>query len=129
MPLSKNSKYQAILKAGVLYLATGWLIVQIAMSLTPVSGWPPILALSILFKLIPGYPIVMMMAWAFEMTHKDKGWDKADDERQAKGGGKGFQIAIGILAGLAMAVMLLDVFFLVDSAPEEQRVIPAPQTQ
>jgi hypothetical protein len=129
MPLSKNSKYQAILKAGVLYLATGWLIVQIAMSLTPVFGWPPIFAFGILFMLIPGYPIVMMMAWAFEMTHKDKGWDKADDERQAKGGGKGFQIAVGILAGLAMAVMLLDVFFLVDSAPEEQRVIPAPQTQ
>ena len=125
MPPTKN-KHENILKAGVLYLAGGWLIVQTVMSLTPVFDWPPIFGFGILFMLIPGYPIVLMMTWAFEVTHKEKGWDKVDDARKP---GKGFQVTLGILTGLALLVVLLDIFVLVDNAPAEQRVIPAPQAQ
>ena len=129
MPPKINKKHLNILKAGVLYLAGGWLIVQTVMSLTPVFNWPPIFAFGILFMLIPGYPIVMMMVWAFDITHQDSGWDKAEDARKAKGGGRGFQIALGILTALAMAVMLLDIFFLADGEPVDQRVIPAVQEE
>ena len=129
MPPKVNNKHQNVLKAGVLYLAAGWLIVQTVMSLTPVFDWPPIFGFGILFMLIPGYPIVMLMTWAFDVTHKDSGWDKADDARKATGGNRGFQVALSILAGLALIVMLLDIFFLVDSEPVDQRVIPVPQAQ
>jgi len=129
VPIKFDKKHHNILKAGVLYLAGGWLTVQTVMSLTPVFNWPPIFTFGILFMLIPGYPIVMMMVWAFDVTHKDSGWDKAADERKARGDGRGFQIALGILTGLAFAVMLLDVFLLPDNDPVDQRVIPVQQTQ
>ena len=119
-----KKKYDNILKAGVLYLAGAWLIVQTVMSLTPVFDWPPIFGFGILFMLIPGYPIVMLMTWAFDVTHQDKGWDKAADEREARGTGKGFRITLAILTGLALMVMFLDIFLLEDGEPQEQVVIP-----
>lgn len=119
-----KNKYDNILKAGVLYLAGAWLIVQTVMSLTPVFDWPPIFGFGILFMLIPGYPIVMLMTWAFDVTHQDKGWDKAADEREARGTGKGFRITLAILTGLALMVMFLDIFLLEDGEPQEQVVIP-----
>jgi len=119
-----KNKYDNILKAGVLYLAGAWLIVQTVISLTPVFDWPPIFGFGILFMLIPGYPIVMLMTWAFDVTHQDKGWDKAADEREARGTGKGFRITLAILTGLALMVMFLDIFLLEDGEPQEQVVIP-----
>jgi len=119
-----KNKYDNILKAGVLYLAGAWLIVQTVMSLTPVFDWPPIFGFGILFMLILGYPIVMLMTWAFDVTHQDKGWDKAADEREARGTGKGFRITLAILTGLALMVMFLDIFLLEDGEPQEQVVIP-----
>ena len=119
-----KNKYDNILKAGVLYLAGAWLIVQTVMSLTPVFDWPPIFGFGILFMLIPGYPIVMLMTWAFDVTHQDNGWDKAADEREARGTGKGFRITLAILTGLALMVMFLDIFLLEDGEPQEQVVIP-----
>jgi len=125
-----SEKYKNIYRAGILYLAGAWLLVQTIMSLTPVFDWPPIFGFGIIFMLIPGYPIVMLMTWAYDATHKDSGWDKAEDARRASGKtGKGFEVTLAIMLGLAMAVVLLDIFLLPDYDMPPQEPASASQSQ
>jgi len=113
MSFIKNSKHRNIYKIGIAYLAIAWFLVQVMITLTAFYNLPGILVGGLLFMLIGGYPLIMMLAWAFEATHRTRGWEK-DNEIANKelGAGSKFPIFIGILVGLSIAVLLLDIFVL-----------------
>ena len=130
MTTKKSREYRQLQRLALLYLAAGWLIVQTVMSLTPVLDWPPIFGFGILFMLVMGCPIVLLMFWIYQVTHRTRSREKENKEMQDENGqSKGFQVALSILAGLALLVLLLDIFVLVDRVPDDQRTSPASQTQ
>lgn len=113
MSFIKNSKHRALYKVGIAYLAIAWFIVQVIATLTPILDLPGILVRGFIFMLIGGYPLIMMMAWVFQLTHQTRGWEAHNEpEKQDAGSGKIFNILIISLVTLSIAILLLDIFVL-----------------
>jgi hypothetical protein len=64
----KEIRRRNVLRAGIIYLALVWLIFKVAEVLPPVFDIPIwLLRLAIVF-LVVGFPIVLVLAWFFEMS-------------------------------------------------------------
>lgn len=61
-------KRRNVFKASVAYLIVAWIIAQIASIVLPTFDAPPFVLKTILFLLIIGFPIILVFAWAFELT-------------------------------------------------------------
>ncbi len=114
MSFLRNSKHKNVIKIGIAYLAFAWFLVQVIATLTPYFNWPWILVRGFSFMLIGGYPLVMLMAWAYEATHRTKGWEEEK-----------FPVFIGCLVGMSIFIFLIDIFILraeITSAADSQDV-------
>jgi|APSaa5957512535_1039671.scaffolds.fasta_scaffold206637_2 hypothetical protein len=111
-----DMKHPNIVRAGAAYLALSWLILQCVFSLTPIMGWPEIFAYGIAFMLIPGFPITLMLAGLFELTHKKKEASQSTGEqlKQEASGVNKIDITILAIVCLALFMLLTDVFILED---------------
>ena len=108
-------KKRLIFKIGIGYLALTWLIVQIIATLTPIYDLPGILVQGIAFMLLMSYPFVMLMGWAYEITHKTRGrgWEKIDRESSIHKEPTGrFYIFITGVVVLSLVILLVDIFIL-----------------
>ena len=116
MSFIDEMKYPNIVRAGVAYLALSWLILQCVFSLTPIMGWPEIFAYGIAFMLIPGFPITLMLAGLFELTHKKKKGSQSTDGllKQESSGLNNFDLIIVAIVCLALLMLMTDVFILED---------------
>lgn len=126
MPFFKQKKHSTLFKIGLTYVVVSWLILQILGTLTPVFDWPWILVRGFAFMLIGGYPLVMMLAWMYQLTHKDsKNWVKEDETVKPEGGevksnNLVFNLMIGSLVVLSIATFLLDFYVLNNSDSNEE---------
>jgi hypothetical protein len=116
MSFIDEMKHPNIVRVGAAYLALSWLILQCVFSLTPLMDWPEILAYGILFMLIPGFPIILMLAGLFELTHKKKKVSQSADEQlnQEASGVNKFDLTIVAIMCLALLMLMADVFILED---------------
>lgn len=101
-------KKRLVFKVAVGYLALTWLIIQVIGTLTPILDLPYILVRGLAFMLIMGYPLIMLMAWAYELTHQAN-WDK---RAGAGGTGNGYYGAVIGIVVLTLTIMLVDIFVL-----------------
>src|SRR5690349_19120313 len=61
-------KRRNVYKVGVAYAAVGWLVIQIATSTFPALDIPPWAMRLVLMLVMLGFPIALVLAWAFEVT-------------------------------------------------------------
>jgi adenylate cyclase len=61
-------KRRNVFKAGVAYLALGWVIVQITTTLVPALNLPPTLVPIVTWIGVIGFPFVVMFSWIYELT-------------------------------------------------------------
>jgi hypothetical protein len=124
MSFLRNSKHKNVIKIGIAYLAFAWFLVQVIATLTPYFNWPWILVRGFSFMLIGGYPLVMLMAWAYEATHRTKGWEEENRiANEEIGKGWKFPVFIGCLVGMSIFIFLIDIFILraeITSAADSQ---------
>jgi adenylate cyclase len=57
-----------VVKAGTAYLVVAWLLAQVVGLVLPTFNAPAWVGQTIIFLLILGFPIVLVVAWAFEIT-------------------------------------------------------------
>ena len=116
MSFIDEMKHPNIVRVGAAYLALSWLILQCVFSLTPLMDWPEILAYGILFMLIPGFPIILMLAGLFELTHKKKKVSQSADEQlnQEASGVNKFDVSIVAIMCLGSLMLMADVFIFED---------------
>ena len=81
-------------------------------TLTPILDLPVILASGFAFMLVGGYPLIMLLAWAYQLTHQTRGWEKHNVQDGPERSGMIFNILIGGIVGLSIAILLLDIFVL-----------------
>ena len=90
------------------YLAVAWLIVQVVETLFPVFGLSDALMRLIVVLLIIGFPLVLALAWFYELTPEGvMPAGEADAKGYTKPVGFGRQIDFVIIALLAIAVVWL----------------------
>lgn len=66
--LFKELKRRNIYKVGVVYAITAWVVVQIASVASGAFGAPSWVMKMIITVVLLGFPVVLVFAWAFEIT-------------------------------------------------------------
>lgn len=61
-------KRRNVFKASVAYIIIAWIIIQVASIALPTFDAPPFVLKTILFLMVIGFPLILVFAWAFELT-------------------------------------------------------------
>src|SRR5262249_41746549 len=100
-------KRRNVYKVAVAYAVVGWLLIQVATQVFPFMEIPNWAIRLVILVTLFGFPIALIIAWAFELTPEGiKRTEDADTARQHSRGG--IWIAVVVVA----AVLSLGLFFL-----------------
>lgn len=61
-------KRRNVYKVAVAYAVVGWLVMQVAATIVPALHLPDSLTTAVVVVTLLGFPIAVVIAWAFEMT-------------------------------------------------------------
>lgn len=61
-------KRRNVYKVAVAYAVVGWLIIQVTATIVPALHLPDGLTTAVVVLTLTGFPIALVIAWAFEMT-------------------------------------------------------------
>ena len=68
MKLFEELKRRNVFRVAGVYAVVAWLLIQIVVAVLPTLGAPPWIAKVFIVVVLAGFPIAMILAWAFEMT-------------------------------------------------------------
>jgi TolB-like protein len=115
-------KRRNVVRVGIAYVVIGWLLAQIAELAFDAFGAPDWVLKSVLVMLLLGLPLVLFIAWAFEITPEGVKREKDVDRSKSitpQTGRKIDRIIIGVLV-LAVGLLLADRFYFnTTSRPDE----------
>jgi hypothetical protein len=61
-------KRRNVYKVAVAYAVVGWLVMQVAATVVPALHLPDVITSAVVVLTLLGFPIALVLAWAFEMT-------------------------------------------------------------
>ena len=61
-------KRRNVYKVGVAYAVVGWLVIQISSTVSPTFHAPEWVVQTLVVMVALGFPIALVIAWAFELT-------------------------------------------------------------
>ena len=100
-------KRRNVYKVAVAYLVVGWLLIQVATQVFPFLEIPNWMIRLVILLTALGFPIALIIAWAFELTPEGiKRTESADAARQHSRGG------VWIVVVVVAAALSLGLFFL-----------------
>jgi serine/threonine-protein kinase len=100
-------KRRNVYKVGVAYAVVGWLLVQVATQVFPFLDIPNWTIRLVILLTALGFPVALIIAWAFELTPEGiKRTEAADAARQHSRGGVWIAVAV-IAAGLSLGLFFL----------------------
>lgn len=107
MSFWQELKRRSVFRVGGVYLAVAWLIIQIASVINEPLSLPGWFDTVVILLLAAGFPIAIVLAWAFEITPKGiKREDKTAEPRPSRSLAKGRAIDFAIIAALVAALGL-----------------------
>ena len=112
-------KRRNVFKAGIAYLITAWLLLQLTDVLTSILSLPAWVPRFIFLMLVVGFVLALIFAWAYELTPEGIRRERDVDRSKSitvQTGRKFNALIIGILA-VAVVVLLIDKLLLTDSTP------------
>src|SRR6186713_447551 len=95
----RELKQRNVYKVAVAYAVVGWLIVQIATQVFPFFEIPNWAVRLVVLILILGFPVTLVLAWAFEIT--PEGIKRAEDVLPGESRKTGRKL-VGITVALAL---------------------------
>jgi TolB-like protein/tetratricopeptide (TPR) repeat protein len=100
-------KRRNVYKVAVAYAVVGWLLVQVATQVFPFLAIPNWAIRLVIFITALGFPIALLIAWAFELTPEGiKRTEAADAAQQSSRGGMWIVIVV-VAAALSLGVFFL----------------------
>ena len=93
-------KRRNVYKVAVAYAIVGWLLVQVATQVFPFLEIPNWVVRSVIVLIAVGFPIALVIAWAFEATPEGIKRTEVADAMPAKGQKKRAWIYVAVIAGL-----------------------------
>jgi TolB-like protein/cytochrome c-type biogenesis protein CcmH/NrfG len=99
-----------VLRAGAVYAAAAWLLVQVATQVFPFFNIPNSVVRLVVVAAIVGFPLALVFAWYFELTpqgiKRESQIDRSDP--QVRAAGKRFDRWIIVALGLAVVLLVAD---------------------
>jgi TolB-like protein len=118
-------KRRNVFRVGIAYVVFGWLLAQVAEFAFENFGAPEWALRTFVIFLLLGLPLVLFVAWAFEVTPEGIKLEKNVDRSQsitAQTGRKLNRMIIGVLV-VAVGFLLLDKFLLSESPPPSGEIV------
>src|SRR5262247_1791895 len=100
-------KRRNVYKVAVAYAVVGWLLIQVATQVFPFLDIPNWAIRLVIFATALGFPIALIIAWAFELTPEGiKRTEAADAAGQHSRGGMWMAVVV-VAAALSLGVFFL----------------------
>jgi TolB-like protein/Tfp pilus assembly protein PilF len=96
MNFFRELKRRNVYKVAVTYAVVAWLLIQIATQTFPFFGVPGWAIRLVILLLVLGFPVALVIAWAFELT--PEGLKRTDETPRRQRGGRAW-LAIVVAAG------------------------------
>lgn len=113
-------KRRSVFRVGLVYLAAAWLLLQVVATVAPILDLPAWFDKGVLLLLAIGFPIALILAWAFELTPAGVQRDSGTP-RPRSPGRKPFDYVIVLVLGAALAYFVADKFFLAPRSAQPVR--------
>jgi TolB-like protein len=119
MSLITELKRRNVFRVGAAYGIVGWLLVEIASVLLPTFGAPEWVMKAFSFLVILGFPLALILAWAFELTPEGikRETDVDPAESITHSTGRKLDFAIIALLAVALTYVVIDNYVL-EAEPE-----------
>ena len=119
LSLFNELRRRNVFKVAAVYVLVSWLLLQISDTLVPALRLPEWFHSGVAFLLIISFPVVLIFAWAYELTPDGLKKEKDVDRGQSVTRNTGRKLNIGIIAALVAAIVLLGgkVWFADETAP------------
>src|SRR5438034_7834419 len=101
-------KRRNVYKVAIAYAVVGWLLVQITTQVFPIFEIPNWALRLIVLAIIIGFPIALVIAWAFELT--PQGLKRTEDVNLAAQGSRKrhawiYVVIVGVVASIGLIVI------------------------
>ena len=119
-------KRRNVYKIAVAYAVVGWLLVQIATPVFPFFEIPNWTVRLIVLAIVIGFPIALVLAWAFELT--PEGLKRAEDVNlatQPRSKSHGWIYVVVIGAAISVSLFFLGRYTVGNSAGAARTKLPA----
>jgi TolB-like protein/predicted Zn-dependent protease len=130
MSLIAELKRRNVFRVGVAYAIVAWLLIEVASVILPTFKTPEWVMQAFTTLVILGFPLALIVAWAFELTpegiKREKEVDPAESITHVTGRKLDFAI-IGLLA-LAVVFLVIDNYVL-EAEPEEAGITAGSVTE
>lgn len=125
MSLFQELKRRNVFRVAVAYIIVGWLLLQVSDTLVPALYLPEWFHSGVAFIIILGFPIALILAWAFELTPGGLVREKEVDRSESITSHTGRKLDFAIIAMLVLAVIYFatDKFILSDTPETTAEVI------
>ncbi|MEJ2257920.1 MAG: hypothetical protein P8X98_13145 [Woeseiaceae bacterium] len=107
MNIFNELRRRNVFRVGIAYVIVAWLLLQVADTLGPALRLPGWFQSGVVFVLILGFPLVLIFAWAFELTPEGLKREKEVDRGQSITGETGQKLNYTIIGLLLVAVIYL----------------------
>jgi TolB-like protein len=104
MSLFTELKRRNVFRVGLTYLVVAWLLIQIANNVVTPLGLPGWTTTLVIVLLALGFPVALILAWAFELTPEGLRRETAPVDAPARTRGVGRRWDFVIIAGLVIAL-------------------------
>src|SRR5437764_13946381 len=100
-------KRRNVYKVAVAYAVVGWLVMQVASTVVPALHLPDSITTMVVVLVLLGFPIALVIAWAFEMTPEGmkRTEDVSPDEKIPQWSTRKFAALIVVVALLAAGLL------------------------
>jgi len=123
MGLLSELKRRNVIRAAIAYAIAAWLLIEISATIFPLLRLPEWTATFVTVLLMIGFPVALILAWAFEVSpdgvRKDKGTGRGKPMRRVAG--RKFDFTIIALLLMTVGYFVYDKFW-PDAEPQATRV-------
>src|SRR3954465_12830529 len=119
-------KRRNVYKVAVAYAVVGWLVIQVCATIVPALHMPEGVTTAVVVLVLLGFPIALVIAWAFEMTPKGmkRTQDVSPDEKIPQWSRRKFAAFI-LLVVICAAALLGYQVFRAKAGPDKASAAPA----
>src|SRR3954470_12740571 len=105
-------KRRNVYKVAVAYAVVGWLVIQVCATIVPALHMPEGVTTAVVVLVLLGFPIALVIAWAFEMTPEGmkRTQDVSPNEKLPQWSKRKFVALIVVLALLAGGLLAWQLF-------------------
>ena len=120
-------KRRKVFRVGIAYAAAGWLTVQVASVFFPIFHAPEWVLQVFATVIILGFPVALILAWAFEVTPSGvmRTADVPADQSARSSTGRRLEVVVVAVLALLVAILVVERFSKVEDAADDLVEVPA----